>query len=89
MLKKKICFDFWQYWWQYLPYVTVEFALVIGIVDSLWRVWAGLWTLPRSPLNVDIKTLLEFSDITTGISVMEGNTSYIILPVLQFYNIRI
>lgn len=40
MLKKKICFDFWQYHWQYLPYGTVDIALVMGTVDSLWRAWA-------------------------------------------------
>lgn len=66
--KKKSLFDFWQYQWQYLPYVTVEVALVIGIVDSLWKGWAKFWKLPRSPLNTQIKTLSEFSDISTHIS---------------------
>lgn len=87
--KKKISFDSWQYQWQYLPYVTVEVALVIGIVDSLWKGWAKFWKLPRSPLNTQIKTLSEFSDISTHISVMEENRSYIAIPVLHFSTVKI
>lgn len=75
-LKKKICFDFWQYQWQHLPYVIVEVALVIGIGDNLWKAWAKFWKLSRSPLTIGIKTLLEFSDMNTGISAMEENIIY-------------
>lgn len=87
--KKKIRFNFWQYHWQYLPYVTVDVALVIGIVNSLWKGWAKFWKLPRSPLNTQIKTLLEFSDTSTNISVMEENRSYIAIPSLHFSTVKI
>lgn len=90
MLLKKMCFDFWQYQWQYLPDVTVEVALVIGIVDNLWKAWAKFWKLSRSPFSIEKKALLEFSDINPGIiSLMEENKSYIaiVFTLEQYWDI--